>query len=211
MISAPIGERTILDEFEPQLLKRGYRLVREPSVDQLPDFLRGVRPDAIAVGANPSLLIEVLRSHGGSSATRVRQLRSLLSGHDDWRLEVLYLSPGGTQVTIVTLETIQDALQQARALAGREPRAGLLLAWSTLEAVVRTLEPSRTLGSLSSGSLLDLLVSNGHLSQSDSAELRALGKTRNALAHGQIDVSPAPTDVHRLIDIANGLLGEVKS
>lgn len=198
-------ERAALDEIEPRLRKRGYTLVREPSADQLPGFLEGFRPDAIAVGTVPSLLIEVLRSRGGPSATKVRQISSLLSGRDDWQLEVLYLSSEGAPLTAVPLAEAKAALQQARRLADSEPRAGLLLGWATLEAIARTLEPELASRSLSPGSLVDLLVSNGHLSQSDGAALGKLAETRNALAHGQIDCPITAAQVEHLIKLAEGL------
>ena len=206
MISAPLSERAVLDELEPRWRKLGYTLVREPSRDQLPAFLRGFRPDAIAIGATPSLVIEVLQTRGGSAETKVRQLRSLFKGHEDWRLEVVYVSPNGAPLQAVTSEDIRAALRQVRLLTKREPRAGLLMAWATLEAIGRVLEPNLASRSLSPRSLVDLLISNGHLPQSESAKLRRLADTRNALAHGQINKSPSPADVHHLIEVGEGLL-----
>lgn len=77
-------ERVALDEVESRRRKRGYTLVREPTPDQLPEFLRGSRPDAIAVGAQPSLVIEILPGRGRTSQAKVRQLSHLVEGRDDW-------------------------------------------------------------------------------------------------------------------------------
>jgi uncharacterized protein YutE (UPF0331/DUF86 family) len=94
----------------------------------------------------------------------------------------------------------------AHVLAVSEPRAGLLMAWATLEAIGRVLEPDLASRGLSPRSLVDLLISNGQLPQSESAALRRLGDMRNALAHGQIDESPAHADVQHLIGLGESLL-----
>jgi hypothetical protein len=206
MVAALLTERAILDEIEPRLRKRGYTLVREPSPDQLPGFLRGFQPDAIAIGPAPSLVIEVLRSGGRSAETRVRQIDSLFEGHEDWRLEVVYATTHGTLLEPVAPDDARAALHQALAVAEGEPRAGLLLAWATLEAITRVLEPKLAARSLPPASLVELLVAQGHLTQAEGARLRALGTVRNALAHGQIDASPAPADVRYLIDLGRRLI-----
>ena len=72
-------------------------------------------------------------------------------------------------------------------LMQREPGAALLMAWATLEAAGRFLEPGLASRGLSPRSLVDLLVSNGHVLQPEGAELRRLGDQRNALARGYID------------------------
>jgi len=80
------------------------------------------------------------------------------------------------------------------------------MTWSTLEAAGRVLEPERAATPLSPPSLADVLVSNGHPSQSEGAELRKLGKRRDALAHGQIDPAPTATEVSRAIALTEQLL-----
>lgn len=209
MVAAPLNERSVLDELEPRWRSRGYTLVREPSASQLPSFLRGFRPDAIAIGATPSLVIEVLQTRGKPADTKVRQLQSLFTGHDDWRLEVVYLVPDGAPLQTVALQDIRSALRQSRLLMESEPRAALLMAWATLEAIGRVLEPDLASRSLAPRSLVDLLIANGHLQQSESAHLRTLADTRNMLAHGQIDVSPAPADVRHLIELEEGLISHI--
>lgn len=206
MISVAHIESAALDELEPRWRQQGYTLVRAPSAEQLPGFLRDFRPDAIAIGVKPSLAIEVLRSRGRSADTKVRQLQSLFKGRDDWRLEVVYVSPDGAPLQSVTRSEIESVLHQVRLLVQREPRAALLLAWAALEAVARTLQPELASRSLSPSSLTDLLISHGHLPQTESGKLRRLGEIRNLLAHGQINEEPSVEDVCYLIDRAESLL-----
>lgn len=206
MIAVSLGERQALDELEPVWRRQGYTLVREPSEEKLPGFLKGFRPDAIAIGAKPSLVIEVMRSRSLSADTKVRNLKRLFEGHDDWRLEVVYMTPYGLPVQSVSKDEIEAALRQIGGLTRRDPRAALLMAWATLEAAARMQQPDLAERTLSPGSLTDLLISLGHLPYGDSEKLRRIGAVRNLLAHGQINVETSEDDVSYLMDATNALL-----
>jgi hypothetical protein len=141
----------------------------------------------------------------------VKQLQSLFAGHTDWRLEVVYLGADAPEIEVVSAADIRKALERLRPLVDREPGAAFLMAWATLEAGGRLLEPDLASRGLSPRSLLDLLVSKGHLLQSEGAELRRLGDKRNALAHGQINAAPTAAEVRGLIDLIEGLIGASKA
>lgn len=206
MASALPSQRVVLDEIEPILHKRGYTLVREPSPDQLPSVLRGYRPDAIAVGAKPSLVIEILPTRDRSGTAKAQQIGSLLSGQDDWRLEVIYAPRRAVALATVPPDGIRATLRQAGTMAEHEPRAALLLAWAALEAIARTLEPELAAHPLPAGMLIDLLISNGHVPQDDVTALAELAEMRNAVAHGQIDATPAPAGIRYLLELGESLL-----
>ncbi|GGL28752.1 DUF4145 domain-containing protein [Caulobacter rhizosphaerae] len=206
MVSAMLNEQAALDNLESRWTKRGYQVIRRPSADQLPGFLRGFQPDAIAVGAKPQLVIEVMQRGGGSTETKLKQLQSLFSGQADWRLEVVYATADGAPLETITPHDIRTALGEARRLSDDAPRSALMMAWASLEAIGRRLEPTLAARSLSTGSLIDLLISTGHLPQTESALLFRLSSTRNAVAHGQLDLTPAPADVRRLVDLGERLV-----
>ena len=206
MLSVALAEWTVLEALEPRLRQQGYTVIREPSPEQRPSFLKDIQPDAIAIGRKPFLVIQVLPRRSGSADTKVAQLQGLFEGQDDWRLEVVYAAPDGTPLEAVTSEDIRAALDQARRLADTEPKAGLLVAWATLEAIARILEPTLASRSLSSGSLVDLLIANGHVPQSEGARLRRLGDLRNKVTHGQINVTPLVDDVRYLTRTGDGLI-----
>jgi hypothetical protein len=206
MLDAPRSEVAALNQLEPRWRKRGYTLVREPAPEQLPSFLKGFRPDAIAVGADPQLVIEVLSKRGEAAARKLQQLRSLFEGRDDWRLEVVYVGESEPKLEPVPASDIRATLERLLPLSAQAAGAAFLMGWSTLEAAGRFLEPELATKGLSPASLIDLLVSNGHLSQSEGTELRQLAGRRNALAHGQIDVTPTAEEVRRLIELIEKLL-----
>ncbi len=206
MTTASIRDRYALDMFEPIWRRKGYTLVREPSPQQLPGFLKGFRPDAIATGAEPSLVIEVASGQGLAKANRVLRLKSALDGQKGWKLEVVYVGSEGAPIKPASLEATEAALERARALAAHEPDAALLLAWAAIEAVGRRLEPGLTEFSLGALAVVDLLVGYGHLSQEDGVALRELALKRNALAHGELESAPSVDDITALTAIGEKLL-----
>jgi hypothetical protein len=200
-----LSEKAVLDQFEARWRDQGYKLVREPSQEELPDFLKGFRPDAIAVGQKPSLVIEIIGKRGKAANLRIQKLNDLFDDNQEWHLEVVYLSPETELLTPVEQSIVRKASHQARIVCETDPRAGLLWAWSTLEAITRNLEPELANSSLGSFSVIEVLVSNGHVSQSDGKKLRSLAKKRNAIAHGQVDVEPEKKELEYLLELIEHL------
>lgn len=197
-----IDERLVLEEMEPRWAAQGYTVVREPTSDLLPDFLGNFRPDAVATGRSPGIIIEIVDPRNRAAKTRITQLARLFAGREDWKLEVLYTPSEATELSPASRAGIESALTQAEQLAEVEPRAALMLAWAGLEALGRTLHPSLTDRGMSTGTLIDLLISNGNLDHDVQQELRRLGQLRNRIAHGQLDLSPASKEVRRLVELA---------
>src|SRR3546814_170487 len=205
MTQAALMERGALDQMEPRLRNLGYALVREPSAEQLPSFLRGFRPDAIAIGRKPGLVIEVVGRPNPSADTKLSQLRNLFTGQEDWSLVVVYAASDKVEVEAAPLADVDSALSEADRSAEQEPRSALLLAWTALAALHRARHPELASGGLAASTLLDLLVSPGDLPQVMHGELQQMARMRNALAHGQLDLRPTPDTVRRLVDVARSL------
>ncbi len=206
MNSALLRERSALDAFEPLWRKKGYTLIREPSQDELPGFLKGLQPDAIAVGVKPSLAIEVVGGQGAAAQEKVRRLRAAFEGQDDWRLEVVYVGPDGAPLAPASRTEALAALRRAKALADSEPAAAFLMGWATLEAIARILEPELALRSLAALTVVDLLVAYGHVTQEEGLKLRTLALARNRVAHGQIDAAPARDEIRDLCQLGEKLI-----
>jgi hypothetical protein len=209
MISTALSERAMLDSLEARWTSEGYRLIREPGNEQLPAFLRGFRPHAIAVGRAPSIVIEIMRSRSPSVDTRVSQLQSLFEGHPDWRLEVIYAASEGIPLAPASNDDVQMALEEVRRVADIAPRPALLMAWSIFEAIGRRLEPNLADRSLNGRALIDVMISTGWLPQTDSQFLLQLADIRNAVAHGLLDLKPQPEELQRLLDICKRLTRKV--
>jgi len=141
MLDALPRESAALNALEPRWRKLGYTSFASPR-GTIAAFLKGFRPDAIAIGADPQLVIEVLSKRSGPAETRVKQLQSLFAGHTDWRLEVVYLGADAPEIEVAPAADIRKALERLRPLVDREPGAAFLMAWATLEAGGRLLEPT---------------------------------------------------------------------
>lgn len=209
MVSSALTETEVLDRLETRWINEGYQLIRQPEAEQLPSFLRGFRPDAIAIGPTQSLVIEIMRNRSPSADTKVRQMQGLFKGHPDWRLEVIYAAPEGIPLSKATDDEIAIALEEARRVSDIAPRPALLLLWSIFEAIGRRLEPDLAARSLTPGSLIDVMISKGRLPQEDSQFLHRIAKARNALAHGLLDLNPPQPDVVRLLDLCEQLSHEL--
>lgn len=201
-LSAREAENTALERIAPLLRAEGYEVIAEPAAGELPPFLADRRPDAIAVGKRPSLLVEVFRTEGNKEAGRISELRSLVRDRDDWELRVFYFSTLEPVLSPVPNATASAAIQAARNISATEPRAALLFAWSILEAAAR--EKIETAGSrpLNPNSLVNLLASEGYIDQEQASELFRLSELRSRMAHGQIDCAATTEDVSDLLSIA---------
>jgi REase_AHJR-like len=203
-------EREALDVVESQLAGENYRFVRNPGPKDLPDFLRDAEPDAIALGGPPNLVIEVLNPSAARglklNALKVERLRASLSGHSDWRLEVVYARTSAALPSGASAEQIRRRHDEVGRLATIEPSGALLLAWGLLEAVMRALEPQRADRALTPGALIELLIGLGYLDEADGRTLRSRGNLRNAIAHGDLS-TPPPTaaDVQGVLDLVDKL------
>jgi hypothetical protein len=205
MHSAALDECAALDVMENRWRNLGYTLIREPSQDQLPDFLRGFRPDAIATGASPSLLIEVVNPRSRRAEVRIKQLQQLLSQQSDWKLEVVYAPSEIGSLHAVSGNVVRASLQSARRLLENDTQAALLLVWSALEAIARQKYPVLATRGLSPHRVMNMFLEEGSLSQAASGLVFRLANMRNALAHGQLDVRPSPQDVVAIIELAERL------
>lgn len=209
-VSAYEAESIALNRLEPLLAAQGYRMIRRPGADDLPSFLAGRRPDAIAVGRKPSLLIEVFGKNSPVALKRVRELRSLLKGQQEWDLKVYYFSSMEPAVRPVSESTAADAAAAARSVVETEPRAALLFAWSILEAAARVRMDAADQRPLNPNVLVNLLVGEGYVDQDKGAELFRLAKVRSQVAHGQIDIAPDTKDVRFLLSVAEDVSGPLR-
>lgn len=210
-VSAYEAETIALDRLEPQLAAKGYRVIREPGAGDLPDFLAGRRPDAIAVGRKPCLVIEVFRKDGPTALKEVRDLRALLKGQDDWDLKVYYFSSMEPMLEPVSDAAACDAVAAARSVVETEPRAALLFAWSILEATARLTISAANPRPLNPNALVNLLVGEGYVDQDTGSELFRLAKVRSRVAHGQIDIAPKAEEVRFLLAVAEDVSGTLQT
>jgi hypothetical protein len=204
------AENAVLDRHEPAWIAQGYKVVRHPSRSTLPPFLEKYEPDAVLLGRKPKVVVEVVRKGQPQVENKVRQLNSLLAGHDDWRLEVLYAGEEPNELPAIPTERLRESLTNVRHLAPVDQRSGLLLLWATLEALTRRLEPTKTKRPQTPGRVVELLAGAGFITPSEAEQLREAASWRNRLVHGDLSVALSDTQLLAVVDIVEELIAALE-
>jgi len=196
-------ERRALDQIEPKLISRGYRLIREPLPDQLPDFVGRYVPDAIAVGAGPSIAVEIKGREGPDTERSLVNIRQMFEGRKDWAFEAYYFSSLEPEVAELSMEVLAEREHEISEIAKIHPQAAFVLSWSVLEASVRScglLENVR--GGIGPNRIISLLASEGYISGNEMQSLLELVKLRNQIVHGQLNEISSEDNVRQVLEIA---------
>ena len=197
-------ERADVERVANDLRQRGYDVVTEPSISELPDFLREYRPDIIAKSADESLVVQVNDLRSSTEQGRARAIARLVANQPGWRF--LLVSPPSNPGAVFQgdeplLEParVRDLLSEAQAVAKHGlSRAALVMAWAGLEAAMRVAAQRHEISVERSDSwtLMRELVSEGVLRRDSYQHLAELFRLRSALAHGM-----QPTDLTAGFDL----------
>ncbi|MFI5014451.1 MAG: hypothetical protein ACHQAY_19120 [Hyphomicrobiales bacterium] len=211
MSSAKLAETELLEAAARQLAEQGYEVVFEPPVSLVPEALRGLRPDAVAIGRTPKLVIEVA-AEGARSAERVAALQRALREEKDWKLYLVFdrtFRP--PDLPPASLEQVRSVLGRAEAVAIVDPHAALLMCWAGIEALSRILEPRYFARPQSPGRIVERLASEAKITPTDADFLRAMAQLRNSFAHGDLSRIVTRSEVQRFVALLTDLLDETNS
>ena len=180
--------RAIAEEYRD----RSYEVIEEPSPEQLPAFLSGYRPDLLLRKGDESILVEVKTRATLAKDPHVRELAELLQKEPGWRFELVVIPEGGKLSVpegarpFAREDVIQSAVMAESLLDEGFSEAGLLLAWSALEAAVRILtEDERVLLDRHDPHyVVNQALADGVISRDEYNLLTNAMKYRNALVHG---------------------------
>jgi hypothetical protein len=84
----------------------GYRVQQNPGPDLLPDFMHGMTPDIVARSEADNVVIEVGTRSSLKGSNNIVGLAERVSGHSDWRLELVVLDESGEGRKAVPKRTI---------------------------------------------------------------------------------------------------------
>lgn len=206
---ASLEHRRLLDvvrEYEEQ----GYRVVRQPNQDELPDFLADFAPDLVAYGPEETVVVEVRSKSTLSGSADLTALTDAVNAVPGWRLDLVVTNPRSMPIVAAGTEELDRAEIQARVGAVRQllrasqKEAAMLLAWSATEAALRLLarrqdiELERDHPSF----IVKKLYSLGVLSREEYEVLQEGLRFRNSIVHGY----RSPESKR---DVVNELLTEV--
>ena len=187
--------RQVLDALIPELQSEGYSVFIEPSRDLLPPEMKGYTPDAIALGNDRKLAIEIALDEKSSIAKKgnlTKQFKKI----PGWEILFYYARPSTSEGDVPGVSTtlIDRSTVLVKKLVGdKEYQAALLMAWATLEATGRLVSPEKFKRPQTPGRLIEVLAAEGSLTPDEADLLRGLSKQRNQLVHGGLDAATPTT------------------
>jgi hypothetical protein len=197
----------LLDAVLARYKADGFEVFVHPSDAVLPPFLKGCRPDAVAIGPHKRIAIEIARSNAPSE--KISRMEEIFTKHNDWEFVVLYISPSSSTETLKTSSrsAIKAAAKQVVQLRdGGHDAAALVIGWSALEAIARVLLADRLARPQPPEHLVEILASDGYLTPDEADSLRSAAAARNAVAHGQLDAQIDPAQLDALISAVRTLV-----
>ena len=208
-------EAKVRAEVADDYRRRGYDVHVEPADAELPEFLRGFRPDIVARRADESVVVEIAVGTRTSVAERLGAIAARVNSQPGWRFSLVFASPDQPDQPIearpVPLSVLERRWGNAEALRrGDQGEAAFLLLWSTVEGLLRLLSDRAQLPltSLPTSALIRELYSAGEIDREQFETLMRLLPTRNQLVHG---FGPQETvDVERLRSVVSALLDEIR-
>lgn len=187
------------------LREKGYDIIEQPDPSLLPESLATLQPDAIAIGKEPKLVIEIA-GQGSHYASRIADMQKALKNQTDWKLHlVVHLSKGDPEMPPISesnIRTFVDSLGDATT----DARANLLMAWAALEALSRKRRPQSFSRPQSPGRIVEEFATEGVISPSDAAFLRTMAYKRNAFVHGDLSQIVSKPEIDRFIAILEELM-----
>jgi uncharacterized protein YutE (UPF0331/DUF86 family) len=201
-----------LELLRPRYEAQGYLFIEYPSGDALPEVLKGFRPDAIAIGQQKNIAIEIKLRRGHSAADQLQALSERLRQHPNWEFQVIYgdeIDPQDELSLATTRPEIEKQIDEAEALSGASHhRAALVLVWAALEAIARTTAAGETIGvgGRTPRQVVEILERMGRLTFEEANQLRSALLLRNAVVHGDYQRDIGRADVELLIRAARTAL-----
>lgn len=208
-------ERERLLQLAEEYRNKGYEVSFHPNPEDLPDFLKGYRPDLIARHENESVIVKVTsRSSLDYSSTQyLRNLAQVVEQHPGWRFEWVMTNPedatyGSKAERSLQKPEIETRLDLAKQLAKQHPESAILYCWSLVEATLRLIaeQEKLSLQRFDPLYLVKQLVSEGAISRTEYQVLMNALSLRNAIAHGFKTPQLTQESVYELIDLTEQFL-----
>lgn len=178
-----------LEEVIPQYEAEGYRVCVHPDERQLPAFLEGYRPDAIAERDGSSVVIHVASRADLKGDEQLPAIVRTINEQSGWRLDLVTV---GDQETLdySDLPSTKALQSKSRSVVllreeGYEEEA-FLVCWTLAEALLRhlALQNDVDLDDLHPGDVVKRLYMYGVIEESMMDELIDAVRVRNRLVHG---------------------------
>lgn len=202
-MTAATTEARVLRLVRRRYEKDGLTFIEHPATKDLPAFMQGYRPDALALGDKKSIAIEVKVRRNPTVEERLRALSERFKGQPDWELHVVYGDELDIeQISTSTIEQIAAYIAEAEKLAEENhDSASFLIGWAAIEALARALNQDFPKTG-STRQAVDMLEHLGRLSFEDAQKLRTLLPLRNMIAHGGFGAPVTAAEVEPVLRAA---------
>lgn len=207
------AERQFIETLRARYEKDGFTFQAEPGLDQLPDFLAGYQPDAVAHKSGQYVAIDVRRGPGPSEPS-LPAIRRLFDGHPDWRLHVAVMANDPLRTIAIRRADpaeirAHDAEIRALYAAGHR-RAAFVMAWALMEAALR-LTRDEAASANPPGTVVQALAMNGLIEPETERSLHALVALRNRIVHGDLAAEPTADELGLVLAAVESVLSEETS
>jgi len=197
---------------------RGLKFYVNPPQEVLPAFLGDFRPDAIALGPDGGMIIEVKRRKSSASDRQLAEIAKRISDQKGWEFRAIYLSLPDNDVLPIprpTPQQIEASFREIDALAkGGHAPAALVTAWAALESLARLARAKSGMESLKSFAprqAIQTLAEEGYLENEAADRLRELARLRNAVVHGDFSVEVPIERVEGFLKLLRAIASDVTS
>lgn len=201
-------EIAALERVNAELTAQGYQVILRPNSLLMPPFFGGMTPDAIALGKDKNLAIEVAVQNAATER-RVRRLNELIQGTPGWELYLVWITAGTSPKPLRAPDrhAIRDQINEIdKLLVARQTRPSLLLCWAVLEGIARALMPEAVARPQSPARLIEQLAREGHVTPQEADILRDLIPLRNRLIHGDLKTEIRRKHVGDMLQILIGIV-----
>ena len=218
MSESQLWESSILRNLQQVSEARGLKFYINPPREVVPAFLGDFQPDAIAVGSDGGIIIEVKNRRSPASEQQLAAIARRVSDQKGWEFRAIYLNPpmdGTPPIPKPTPQQLQARFSEIEALTNAgHSGAALVTAWAVLESLARLASANseaRIPKGFSPIQAVQTLAEEGYI-ENDAADcLREMAKLRNAVVHGDFSVDVTAEQVESLLKQLQRIASDIMS
>lgn len=198
--------------------QNGYRVIIQPSLNEIPCFLSNYQPDILAEGDNESVIIEVISHSNLSRKSQISRIAEIVETQPGWRFELVMTNPKGntlisSESRLPTVEELSKRLTKAKRLVNSaDYEAAIAIAWSAAEGLLRLIgeDEKIVLDRQSSSYVIKKIYSLGLLDNASYEELFKLNKIRNSVIHGLVEPNLQSSVILNFVEMVRKILNRYR-
>jgi uncharacterized protein YutE (UPF0331/DUF86 family) len=217
MSEAQLWESNVLRNLQLTSEARGLKFYVNPPRELVPKFLGDFRPDAIALGPEGGIIIEVKHRRSSASEKQLAAIAKKVSSQKGWEFRAIYLNPRADETPPIAMpspDQLQAMFREIKALMkSRHPAAALVTAYAVLESLARLASSGDNgmLKAFSAAQAVQTLAEQGYIESETADNLREMAKLRNAVVHGDLSVTVPAQQVASLLRQLEAIASDIMS